>query len=132
GGPGEPDTGRRGPGDRTLPGREECEMQSTETVLGVLRSPESPVLGNGYAGFGGGAAGKGPAHAGTSPCGLPCGSRASTSDGWPASAMLGPARRCAYRRTSRAARASRVATAPTVTALSTMEVRSSVLVLSSR
>jgi hypothetical protein len=32
-----------------------AKLQSTETVLGVLReSLESPVLGNGYAGFGGG------------------------------------------------------------------------------
>src|SRR5256714_8646485 len=34
---GKPLTGRRGPGDRTPPGREVCEMQSAETVLGVLR-----------------------------------------------------------------------------------------------
>jgi hypothetical protein len=30
--------GRRGPGDRALDDREVCEMQSAETVLGVLRS----------------------------------------------------------------------------------------------
>src|SRR5437867_4398857 len=34
---GKPPTGRRGPGDRTPPDREVCEMQSAETVLGVLR-----------------------------------------------------------------------------------------------
>ncbi len=48
-------------------------MQSAETVLGVLRkSLESPVPGNGHAGFGGRPHGKGPAPAGTSPCGRPC------------------------------------------------------------
>ena len=34
---GKPSTGRRGPGDRTPADREVCEMQSAETVLGVLR-----------------------------------------------------------------------------------------------
>src|SRR5206468_3748804 len=34
---GKPPAGPRGPGDRTFEGREVCEMQNAETVLGVLR-----------------------------------------------------------------------------------------------
>ena len=57
-GTGKPSTGRRGPGDRTSDGREVCVMQNAITVLDAQPraiaegSLESPVIGNGHAGFG--------------------------------------------------------------------------------
>jgi len=66
GGTGEPSTGRRGTGDRISEGREVCVMQIAEPVFDVQpraivgSSLESPVIGNGHAGFGRGALEKDP------------------------------------------------------------------------
>ena len=80
---GDPSTGRRSPGDRTLDGREVCVMQIAAAVRGVLRASctgwplESPVIGNGHAVVREGGRWK-RALMGTSPASLPHRARGTT------------------------------------------------------